>query len=131
MNALLEQQKRLRASRAVKDGSPTEDSKDGRKRDARAVSIFVFGFLETFSRLFSDSGPERPLFMASGFPICVSRFGVFFLCFLRPLIGVLARGVLRPVGGQQAWEYHKPGTPPPPEPGSPHKPRPVAASHFS
>ena len=26
--------------------------------------------------------------------------------------GVLARGVLRPVRGQAAWEYHEPGTPP-------------------
>ena len=26
-------------------------------------------------------------------------------------VGVPARGVLRPVGGQEVWEYHKPGTP--------------------
>ena len=30
-------------------------------------------------------------------------------------VGVPARGVLRPVRGQEAWEYHEPG--PPNEPG--------------
>ena len=39
----------------------------------------------------------------------------------RGLTYVIARGVLRPVQGQEAWEYHEPG---------PHnEPRPLAFSH--
>ena len=38
-------------------------------------------------------------------------------------VGVPARGILRPIRGQEAWEYHKPG--PPNEPG------PLAFSHDS